>query len=182
MTRRTFAFFLGAFTTALLTMRVSAHVSAHVSAADVWRSATGTELKAWIPTRAPIAQEHIETDSRTATGIVDSSGRYVAGVVLVTMGYSADGKYSNLLVTQVPLKIGTINLQPGQYVFGWHHVNDSQQVLFYEAASGRYMGSVQANRDETHRPQRIGSFQILPPSQQALMLIGRFSFHYEIVK
>ena len=172
MTRRICAVSLVAFTTLLFTMRISA--------ADIWRVATAKELSAWIPARAPVVKEQIETESRTATGIVDSNGRYVAGVVLITAGYSANGKYSNFLVTQVPLKIGTASLQPGQYVFGWHRVNDSLQVSFYEAASGRYLGEVQANHDETHR--RIESFQILPPSDHSLMLIGRFGFHYEILK
>ena len=31
---------------------------------------------------------------RTASGIVDERGHYIAGVVLLTAGYSADGKYS----------------------------------------------------------------------------------------
>lgn len=155
-------------------------VAAHIFAANVWRSASEKELNTWIPAKARVVKEHIETESRTASGIVDSQGRYVAGVVLITAGYSANGKYSNFLVTQVPLKIGTAFLQPGEYVFGWHHVNDSLQVLFYEAASGRYLGEVLANRDDTHR--RIESFLILPPSEHSLMLIGRFGFHYELPK
>lgn len=172
MTRRIFAVSLVAFTTTMFAMPVSS--------ADVWRSATQKELMAWIPARAPVVKERIETESRTASGIVNSEGRYVAGVVLITAGYSADGKYSNFLVTQVPLKIGTASLPPGQYVFGWHRVKDSLQVLFYEAASGRYLGEVQASRDETRR--RIESFQILTPSEHSLMLIGRFGFHYELAK
>ncbi|MHB1673886.1 MAG: hypothetical protein ACYCSP_06505 [Acidobacteriaceae bacterium] len=152
----------------------------NISAAQGWRLATEQELNSWIPARAPVVKERIETESRTASGIVDSAGRYVAGAVLITSGYSANGKYSILLVTQVPLKIGTASMGPGQYVFGWHRVNDSLEVLFYEAASGRYLGKVQANRDDTHR--RIESFQVLPPSEHSLMLIGRFGFHYELGK
>ena len=173
MTRRTSTVVLiMVMTVMLLGMRISG--------ADVWRSATQKELKTWIPARAPVIKERIEIEARTASGIVDSEGRYVAGAVLITAGYSANGKYSNFLITEIPLKIGTASLQPGQYVFGWHRVNDSLQVSFYEAASGRFLGNVEANRDDTHR--RIESFQILPPSENSLMLIGRFGFHYRFSK
>jgi hypothetical protein len=172
MTRRTFAVFLVSVAALFLTL--------NISAAQQWRVATQQELNSWIPARAPVVKEQIETESRTETGIVDSAGKYIAGAVLITSGYSANGKYSILLVTQVPLKIGTASMEPGQYVFGWHRVNDNLDVLFYEAASGRFLGKVQAIRDDTHR--KIESFQILPPSDHSLMLIGRFGFHYELGK
>jgi hypothetical protein len=172
MTRRTFG---------ILLIPVAAFLLAvNISAAQPWRPATQQELNSWIPARAPVVKEQIETESRTATGIVDSAGKYIAGAVLITSGYSANGKYSILLMTQVPLKIGTASLEPGQYVFGWQRVNDSLEVLFYEAATGRFLGKVEAIRDDTHR--KIESFQILPPSDHSLMLIGRFGFHYELEK
>ena len=152
MTRRTFSIFLIPVAALFFTL--------NISAAQQWRVATQQELNSWIPARAPVVKEQIETESRTETGIIDSAGKYIAGAVLITSGYSANGKYSILLLTQVPLKIGTASLEPGQYVFGWQRVNDSLEVLFYEAASGRFLGKVQAIRDDTHR--KIESFQILP--------------------
>ncbi len=172
MTRRTFAILLAPVAALFLTLKLSG--------AQQWRVATQQELNSWIPARAPVVKEQIETEARTETGIVDSAGKYIAGAVLITSGYSANGKYSILLMTQVPLKVGTASLEPGQYVFGWQRVNDSLEVLFYEAASGRFLGKVQAIRDDTHR--KIESFQILPPSEHSLMLIGRFGFHYELQK
>ncbi|MGH9615342.1 MAG: hypothetical protein ACRD28_01290 [Acidobacteriaceae bacterium] len=172
MKNRLLAFSLVPFAALLLAVNISAE--------QVWRAATQQEMAAWIPTRAPVVKEQIETEARTETGIVDNHGKYIAGAVLITSGYSANGKYSIFLVTQVPLKIGTASLQPGQYVFGWHRVNNSLDVMFYEAASGRLLGDVQANRDETHR--RIESFHILTPAEHSIMLIGRFGFHYEIEK
>lgn len=172
MTRRTLAIFLVLVAALFFTL--------NILAAQQWRVATQQELNSWIPARAPVVKEQIETESRTETGIVNSSGKYIAGAVLITSGYSANGKYSILLLTQVPLKIGTASLEPGQYVFGWQRVNDSLDVLFYEAASGRFLGKVQAIRDDTHR--KIESFQILPPSDHSLMLVGRFGFHYELEK
>ena len=55
-----------------------------------WRQATTAELASLLPARAPVIKEHIETEMRTASGIVDHRGRYIAGVVLITAGYSAE--------------------------------------------------------------------------------------------
>jgi hypothetical protein len=57
-----------------------------------WRQATPAELASVLPSRAPVESEHIETEMRTASGIVDEHGRFIAGVVLITAGYSAEGK------------------------------------------------------------------------------------------
>ena len=84
-----------------------------------WRRATNEELAALLPARAPVEREHIETEMRTASGVVNAHGRYIAGVVLITAGYSADGKYSHYLIVQVPVRIGGIALKPGDYAFGW---------------------------------------------------------------
>ena len=76
-----------------------------------WRQATDAELASLLPARAPVEKEHIETEMRTASGIVNARGRFIAGVVLLTAGYSADGKYSHYLVVQAPVKIGGIAAQ-----------------------------------------------------------------------
>ena len=91
----------------------------HRAQKAAWRQATDAELASLLPARAPVEKEHIETEMRTASGIVDSHGRFIAGVVLITAGYSADGKYSHYLVVQAPIRIGGIALKPGEYVFGW---------------------------------------------------------------
>ena len=69
-----------------------------------WRQATDAELASALPSRAPVESEHIETEMRTASGIVDARGRFIAGVVLLTAGYSAEGKYSHYLVVQAPVR------------------------------------------------------------------------------
>jgi hypothetical protein len=86
---------------------------------SVWRQATDAELAALLPARAPVEKEHIETEMRTASGITDGKGHFIAGVVLITAGYSADGKYSHYLVVQSPVRVGGVSLAPGEYVFGW---------------------------------------------------------------
>jgi hypothetical protein len=144
----------------------------------IWRPANSAELKAIIPARAPVVQERIETELRTASGITNGKGKYVAGVVLITAGYSAEGKYSHFLIAQVPLRIGDIQLQAGEYLIGWKHNEDSLTVSFYEAANGRLLGSVEATRNTSIT--RVESFRIWPPGDKSVVQIGRFTFSYQI--
>lgn len=143
-----------------------------------WRPATEAELKEIIPARAPVGSERIETESRTASGLTNGKGRYIAGVVLITAGYSADGKYSHFLLTQVPIEVGDIALKSGNYVFGWQRSGDGLQVKFYEAQSGKFLGTVSATRNSTIG--RIESFHLYPPTDKAVFQIGRFGFPYKI--
>ena len=143
-----------------------------------WRAATENELREIIPVRAPVEKERIETEFRTASAITDGKGQYVAGVVLITAGYSAEGKYSHFFLTQVPISVGNLPLKPGQYVFGWHHNEDSLAVNFYEAETGKSLGTVEATR--MNRTGRIESFHIYSPAEKSLIQIGRFAFHYEL--
>jgi len=145
----------------------------------VWRQATDTELASLLPARAPVEKEHIETEMRTASGIVNSRGRYVAGVVLITAGYSADGKYSHYLVVQTPIRIGGIALKPGEYVFGW--VRDGEEALKVHinvATTGALVGNTDAHR--IAGKTRVESLHIWPPGDKALIQIGRFGISYEI--
>ncbi|MBB6145985.1 hypothetical protein HNQ77_003955 [Silvibacterium bohemicum] len=143
-----------------------------------WRIATAAELSSLLPARAPVQQERIETEMRTASGITNGQGKFVAGVVLITAGYSADGKYSHFFLTQVPMKIGNFSLPPGAYVIGWEHIESGLQVKFYEAASGKPMGSIAAELNPAST--RVESFRIWPPAEHPLMQIGRFTFAYRI--
>jgi hypothetical protein len=143
-----------------------------------WRVATEAELKSLLPARAPVQQERIETEMRTASGITDGHGKFVAGVVLITAGYSADGKYSHFFLTQVPLKIGNFSLSPGAYVIGWEHIENGLHIKFYEAASGKPLGAVDATLNPVMT--RVESFRIWPPNERSVMQIGRFTFAYQI--
>jgi hypothetical protein len=145
-----------------------------------WRQATDAELASLLPARAPVEREHIETEMRTASGIVNSRGRYIAGVVLLTAGYSADGKYSHYLIVQTPVRIGGIALRPGEYVFGWTRTQagDALSVHFHEAATGALVGSTDAHR--IAGSSRVESLHIWPPGEKALIQIGRFAVPFEI--
>jgi hypothetical protein len=143
-----------------------------------WRQATDAELASLLPARAPVEKEHIETEMRTASGIVDSRGRYIAGVVLITAGYSADGKYSHYLVVQAPIRIGGVLLKPGEYVFGWVKSGDGLNVHFHLAASGALVGNADAKR--LPGTPRVESLHIWPPSDKPLFQIGRFGLSYEL--
>src|SRR5271165_355741 len=145
-----------------------------------WRAATEGELKNLLPARAPVQQERIETEMRTASGITNGHGKFIAGVVLITAGYSADGKYSHYFLTQVPLKIANFQLPQGAYVIGWEHLEDGLNVKFYEGASGKLLGSVVATLNPAIT--RVESFRVWPPGDHPLMQIGRFSFGYQIVE
>jgi hypothetical protein len=145
-----------------------------------WRSATMEELNAVLPLRAPVEKERIETEMRTASGIVNAHGKVIAGVVLITAGYSADGKYSHYLVVQAPISIAEIALTPGAYVFGWQRTDEGLLVKFYEATNGVERGTATAHR----MPQgsRVESFRLWPPGDQSILQIGRFSLPYRLAE
>ena len=145
---------------------------------NTWRQATDGELAALLPARAPVEKEHIETEMRTASGITDGKGHFIAGIVLITAGYSADGKYSHYLVVQAPVKIGTINLTPGEYVFGWQRDSDALNVHLHEALTGKLIGTTMAHRITGN--SRVESLRIWPPGDKAMIQIGRFSLPYEL--
>jgi hypothetical protein len=148
-------------------------------AASDWRAATDSELKQLIPARASVEKEHIETEFRTASGISDGKGKFIAGVVLITAGYAAEGKYSNFFLTEVPMRVGELSLAPGDYVFGWRRKDDDTlTVKFYEAHSGRFLGDVEARR--LSRVGRIESFRISPPKENSSIQIGRFGMSYTL--
>ena len=147
-------------------------------AASQWRAATEQELEQSLPARAPVEKERIETEMRTASGIVDDRGRIVAGVVLITAGYSADGKYSHYLVLGTGVRLGSILLPPGKYVFGWKRVTEGLDTTFYDAATGVERGHAVAKQPPpgTH----VEAFRITPPAERAVFQGGRFGIPYSL--
>lgn len=146
----------------------------------VWRQATASELASVLPSRAQVVNEHIETEMRTASGIVNGRGQFIAGVVLLTAGYSADGKYSHYLVVQAPIRIGDFSLPPGNYLFGWRRsgAEDALDVHFNTAATGKLLGTVKAERIKG--PGRVESIHIWPPQGHGLIQIGRFGIPFTV--
>lgn len=144
----------------------------------LWRQATDAELASLLPARAPVEKEHIETEMRTASGIVDNRGRYIAGVVLITAGYSADGKYSHYLIVQAPIRVGGVALKPGEYAFGYTHAGDELQVHFNEASTGALVGTTDAHLLTGVRG--ITSLHIWPPTVRPVIQVGRFGIPYEL--
>lgn len=143
-----------------------------------WRQATDPELASLLPARAPVIKEHIETEMRTASGIVDNRGHFIAGVVLITAGYSAEGKYSHFLIVQSPIKVGGVNLKPGEYVFGYTHSGDELNVHFNEASTGNLVGTADAHLVPSIKG--VTNLRIWPPSTRAIIQIGRFGIPYEL--
>jgi hypothetical protein len=147
-----------------------------------WRGATEKELAALIPARAPVEKEQIETELRTASGVTDGKGKFIAGVVIITAGYAAEGKYSHFFITQTPLRVGEITLPAGEYVFGFKRVDGEMlEVRFFEAATGNPLGMVNAQRQPARGP--IQSLLISPPvGGKGTMQLGRFVFNYVLNK
>ena len=153
---------------------------AGAAGAQRWRPATVPELRKMIPARAPVIKENIETEFRTASGVTDGAGRFIAGVVMITAGYSAEGKYSHYFVTRAPLRIGDFTLQPGPYVFGYRRTGDEMiRISFYRAASGEQVGDADARLNRKNSAVR--SLLISPPSGgRATIQVGRFLLDYRI--
>ncbi len=159
---------------------LSAQLSVAQAQKTTWRQATDAELGSLLPARAPVVKEHIETEMRTASGIVDSRGQFIAGVVLITAGYSAEGKYSHYLVVQAPIRIGGVALKPGEYLLGYTHSGDLLNVHLNEAATGSLVGTTDAHLIPGHIA--VASLRIWPPGDRSLIQIGRFGIPYEIGK
>ncbi len=143
-----------------------------------WKVASSRELEAALPVRAPVEKEHIETEMRTASGIINAQGQLIAGVVMITAGYSADGKYSHYLLVDEPMEISGIAFPRGHYVFGWRRDQDGLRVTFYEALSGAERGNIIARPMATGI--RVESFRIWPPTDRSILQIGRFQMPYSL--
>jgi hypothetical protein len=117
---------------------------------------------------------------RTASGVTDGHGKFIAGVVMITAGYAAEGKYSYYLSTQVAIRIADIELKPGEYVFGSHRTDEQTlELKFYEAGTGKFLGPVQAIADKQRGP--IRSLAISPPENgKGSIKVGRFAFSYAL--
>ena len=144
-----------------------------------WRAATTAELQAALPARAAVEKEHIETEMRTANGIVNSHNQIIAAVVLITAGYAADGKYSHYLLVQAPMVIdGHLMLQPGTYVVGWRRSDEGLQVHIFDSATGTERCTAVARLGPG--TTRVESFRIWPPSERKDIQIGRFFLPYSL--
>jgi hypothetical protein len=165
---------------ALLVVLLLSGTSHGVPKTASWRQASDKELAGVIPARATVVNERIETEMRTASGVTDGHGKFIAGVVMITAGYAAEGKYSYFLSTQVAIKIADMELKPGEYVFGSHRTDEQTlELKFYEAGTGKFLGPVQAIADKQRGP--IRSLAISPPDNgKGSIKIGRFAFLYAL--
>jgi hypothetical protein len=112
---------------------------------------------------------------RSASGVVDEHGRLIAGVVLITAGYSANGKYSDYLLVQTPIRVAGATLEPGGYLLGWARAANNLLVTLSEASTGKVVVQVPAQRNDTLR--RVEQLRIWP-APHAMIQLGRFTFDY----
>jgi len=147
--------------------------------AQDWRKMTDAELKASVPEKAPGIKEQIETEFRTASGITNGKSNML-GVVIITAGYEADGKYTHFFRTGAGVKLGDLDLPAGDYIFGYRRIDqDSLRVTFYYAKSGELVGELKASVER--KKGGIYSFLITPPAAKAgKIYIGRFFFDYAV--
>lgn len=143
-----------------------------------WRAATPAELDAALPSRALVGTERIETEMRTATGIVDGRGHMIAAVVLITAGYAADGKYSHYMLVQEPMTLADQKLPAGNYVVGWSRLEDGLAVHIFDAVTGVERITVAAK--PITGSHRVESFHIWPPAERSIIQIGRYMVPYAV--
>lgn len=152
---------------------------AAVAFAANWRAATPEELNAALPARAPVIAERIETELRSASGVVDERGHLIAGVVLITAGYSANGKYADYLLVQTPIQVGDATLPPGGYLLGWTRSADTLLVTISQAATGKALVEITAARNESlHRVEQLRIW----PMPHGMIQLGRFTFDYTMAR
>lgn len=144
-----------------------------------WHRMNESELRAIVPEKAPVIRENIETEFRTAAGISDGK-RNVFGVVIITAGYEADGKYTHYFRTDADLKLADLDVPKGQYIFGYQRLDtETLRVTFYKAADGELIGAVKAKVEA--KKGAIYSFLIdAPVDSKGKIYIGRFVIGYQL--
>ena len=73
-----------------------------------------------------------------------------------------------------------MDLQPGEYVFGYQRINnDTIRVSFYRASSGETVGDVEAHVNR--KSSMVRSLLVSPPvNGKGAIQIGRFIFDYRV--
>ncbi len=164
----------------LLTMLfITAVFALNTFAQGDWRKMTEAELKSAVPEKAPVIKENIETEFRTASGITDGKMN-IFGVVVITAGYEADGKYTHFFKTDAAIKVGELPLAKGEYIFGYQRLDaETLRVTFYKAKDGELVGATKAKVEKSKGA--IYSFLIAPPTaRKGKIFIGRFTFEYSL--
>jgi hypothetical protein len=152
--------------------------SSAIAFAAGWHAATPKQLSAALPARAPVIAERIETEMSSASGVIDEQGHLIAGVVLITAGYSANGKYADYLLLQAPIKVVDTVLPPGGYLLGWTRSAEDLLVTISQADTGKALVEVPAKRNESiHRVEQLRIWA----APHGMIQLGRFTFDYSIV-
>lgn len=146
---------------------------------ESWQKMGAEALKKAVPEKAPVLEENIETEMRTASGISMGS-KNIFGVLIITAGYEADGKYTHYFKNEAQIRFKSFDLAPGEYVFGYKREDgETLRVCFYNAKSGELIGATDAKLEK--KKGAIYSFLIEPPiEKKGKVYIGRFSFEYTL--
>jgi hypothetical protein len=147
--------------------------------AQDWRKMTQAELKKSVPEKAPVIKENIETEFSTAAGITDGKSN-IFGVVIITAGYEAEGKYTHYFKADSAIRVGDLPLPKGEYIFGYQRLDaETLRVMFYKAKDGELVGATKARVEKGKGA--IYSFLIVPSTAKSgAIYIGRFTFGYSL--
>ena len=78
------------------------------------------------------------------------------------------------------MRVGGVNLSPGEYVFGWQRDGESLSVHLHEAQTGKLLVVAQAHKIPGN--SRVESLRIWPPGDKPQIQIGRFAVSYELAE
>jgi len=104
---------VGALITVLLSAGLAQNAAQHLLSAD--------ELKNIVPTEFFFRGKKAPTQLRNATGFQTADGKVTFAALVDASGYSTaiQQKYQGLLITESKLSIGSSDLMPGAYGFGF---------------------------------------------------------------
>ena len=126
-----------------------------------------------LPASVFVDGENVPTQKRNAAAFKFADGKYLLAALVDTSGYTSQyqEKYIGTLITQVPVKVGSLDLHPGQYGFG--RVKSGQEEMFaiYDIG-GNKVGEVTATKDDKLKPVR--PLQMVADGDGAKLYLGPF--------
>ena len=145
---------------------------------SAWRQATDAELASLLPARAPVEKEHIETEMRTASGIVDQHGplhrrrgaahcRLLGRRKVLALSDRAGADADRWDLRSSPANMSWMDARRG----------DALNVHFNKAATGAWWAP---RRRTGLRVEPRGEPAHLASGRKALIQIGRFGIPYEL--
>jgi hypothetical protein len=124
-----------------------------------------------LPASVFVDGENVPTQKRNAGAVTFGEKKYFIASLVDTSGYSSQyqEKYIGTLITQVPVKLGSLELQPGQYGFGKIKSGENESLAIYDVG-GNKIGEVATTKDDKMKPVR--PLQIVADAAGAKLYLG----------